>query len=72
MAAYLLCPRCEGDYIVRARIKITDAIVFVCPECDAYWKDPADISAAQFFDFSKDIAKNNWNDVENLGPLVAK
>ena len=40
----ILCPVCEQDYVVRAKIKPLDIVVMICPECDALWSLDTPIS----------------------------
>lgn len=32
-----LCPRCEQDYVIRARITKFEKDFVYCPECEACW-----------------------------------
>ncbi|WP_247868454.1 hypothetical protein [Pseudomonas sp. MWU12-2115] len=49
---YMLCLRCQQDYIVKAKIKATEAFIFTCPECDATWFKIEEIGVAPFLDFA--------------------
>jgi predicted RNA-binding Zn-ribbon protein involved in translation (DUF1610 family) len=49
---YMLCPRCQQDYIFKAKIKANEAFIFTCPECDATWFKIEEIGVAPFLDFA--------------------
>ncbi|WP_224794653.1 hypothetical protein [Pseudomonas fluorescens] len=49
---YMLCPRCQQDYIVKAKIKVTEAVIFTCPECDATWFKIEEIGVVPFLDYA--------------------
>lgn len=40
----MICPYCNQGIILRAIIKINLQIIFICPECDAVWKEHEEIS----------------------------
>lgn len=47
----MICPRCNQDDVVEARIKANGNFIYVCPECDATWLSNAEISFGQFQDY---------------------
>ncbi|KUY78380.1 hypothetical protein WS46_21215 [Burkholderia sp. RF4-BP95] len=47
----MICPRCEQDEIVEARIKANERVIYICPECDATWLSSSEISSGSFFDY---------------------
>lgn len=47
----MLCPRCEQGDVVAAQIRRTDAVLFVCQECEATWFAKDEIGRAPFVDF---------------------
>jgi len=47
----MICPRCEQDEIVEAKIKATGSSIFICPECDAMWLSSNRIDSANFLDY---------------------
>ena len=47
----MICPRCEQDEIVEARIKANGRLICICPECEATWLSDARIGPRNFFDY---------------------
>ena len=47
----MMCPRCKQGDVVEARVRSTDAILFVCDECEATWFTKDAIGHVAFIDF---------------------
>lgn len=47
----MICPRCEQDYVVEARIKANGRLIYICPECDATWLSNTEIGSGKFQDY---------------------
>ncbi|WP_081070687.1 zf-TFIIB domain-containing protein [Burkholderia stagnalis] len=47
----MICPRCEQDEILEARIKANGRVIYICPECDATWLSSGEIRSGNFFDY---------------------
>lgn len=47
----MICPRCEQDEIVEARIKANACMIYICPECDATWFSVDEINSRNFIDY---------------------
>ena len=65
------CPRCNQDWVLNARIKVTGESINVCPECEASWPDGVHIAFETFVDMStmlkaKGLA-GEWKDLEVAG-----
>lgn len=64
----MICPRCEQDEIVEARIKANGRIIYICPECDATWFSRSEISSSTFLDYGtymKSIGLSQlWDELE--------
>ncbi|WP_157288465.1 zf-TFIIB domain-containing protein [Uliginosibacterium gangwonense] len=69
----MICPRCEQDYIVEARIKGNGSLIYICPECDATWLSSDEISSSNFFDYGtymKSIGRSQlWDELEITGRI---
>ena len=67
----MICPRCEQDEIVQARIKALRKLIYICPECDATWLSKDRISALVHMDYGtymKDMGLSQlWDAVEVVG-----
>ncbi|WP_225930123.1 hypothetical protein [Pseudomonas botevensis] len=50
-AVQMICPRCQQDYIAQARIKVTETVIFICPECDSIWFGLEKIGRMPFLDY---------------------
>jgi len=67
----ILCPICEGDYLVYGRIAPLGIRAYICPECNAFWEDGVKRTAKthQFFgDWMSEhgLEKANWDLVEKI------
>lgn len=64
----MICPRCEQDEIVEAKIKANGRLIYVCPECDATWLSADQIGAHGFLDYGtymKGIGLSQlWDELE--------
>ncbi len=64
----MICPRCEQDEIVEARIKAIDRLIYICPECDATWLSSDEVSPSNFVDYGtymKSIGLSQlWDELE--------
>jgi hypothetical protein len=49
--AYMICPRCQQDDVVKAMIKANKTIIFICPECEATWFSIEKITFPGFVDY---------------------
>jgi len=64
------CPFCEGQGIIlKAKIKNTDSIIYICDECDTVWKN-LEISVDNSLVF-KDVLKEFglqplWSELEEV------
>lgn len=47
----MICPRCETDNLVKARVRRNEAVIFLCPECEATWFSQEAIGFSPFVDF---------------------
>lgn len=47
----MICPRCEQDHVIQARVKATGADIFVCPECEATWFSMTKVGVETFVDY---------------------
>ncbi len=59
----------------KAQLKATGATVFVCPECDALWRDIKAIDGLVFEDLTTFLSGRGlepaWTEVDLVGPLPA-
>ena len=66
----MICPRCEQDEIVEAKIKANGRLIYVCPECDATWLSVDQISVPGFLDYGtymKGIGLSQlWGELEAI------
>nr|WP_080427263.1 zf-TFIIB domain-containing protein [Burkholderia ubonensis] len=64
----MICPRCEQDEVVEARIKVNERVIYICPECDATWLSSGEIGSGNFFDYGaymKSIGSSQlWGELE--------
>jgi transposase-like protein len=64
----VICPRCEQDEIVEAKIKANGRLIYLCPECDATWLSVDKIGASGFLDYGtymKGIGVSQlWDELE--------
>ena len=69
----IVCPRCEGDFVNKATLKATGATVFVCPECDALWREIQAIDGSMFEDLTTFLSDSGlrpaWTEVDLVGPV---
>lgn len=47
----MICPRCKQGDVIEARVRSTDALLFVCEECEATWFNRDAIGQGAFVDF---------------------
>ncbi len=47
----MMCPRCEQDDVLEARVRETGVVLYVCPECEATWLCEKNIAQGAFLDF---------------------
>jgi hypothetical protein len=47
----MLYPRCEQDYLYKARIVPLNMLVYLCAECDALWELEVAIVKQNYVDF---------------------
>lgn len=45
------CPRCDQGFVIKARIKANNEIIFLCEECDATWFKKDDVKAKGYLDY---------------------
>lgn len=70
------CPRCGQDWVAQVRLVHLQRTACLCPECDALWAQPQDISFETFVDYGEFMVRNgraepeSVGEVEFLGPLV--
>lgn len=68
----ITCPRCDGQgYVLKAKVKKTDQILWICEECNALWLDRSEIKETNFVDAQTYIKKKYhterpWDEVEFL------
>ena len=69
----MICPRCEQDEIVQARIKVNGRLIYICPECDATWLSSHKISSGNFSDYGtymKSIGLSQlWDELEVINRI---
>jgi len=65
-----LCPRCGQDWVVKAVIKPLRERIFLCPECDAFWKPGQTISAHNFTDFGSYVESRGCDNKPGVLELV--
>jgi Zn-finger nucleic acid-binding protein len=69
----MICPRCEQDEIVKAKIKKIDQLIYICPECDATWLSNERIGIESFLDYGtymKQIGQPQiWDELEVIGRI---
>lgn len=69
----MICPRCEQDEIVEAKIKALGKLIYICPECDATWLSKDEISAQGFLDYGtymKEMGRSQlWDELEVVGRI---
>lgn len=46
-----ICPRCQQAYLLKAKIKKINKVIFLCEECEAIWLENQDINLLNFVDF---------------------
>lgn len=66
----IACPRCEQDWIQKAKVKKTQKEIFICPECEAVWfsKDSIEFATFNFFSYymERQEIKDDWKELEVL------
>jgi Zn-finger nucleic acid-binding protein len=69
----MICPRCEQDEIVGAKIKANGGLIFICPECDAMWLSSDGIALDNFLDYGtymKSIGLSQlWSELSVTGRI---
>lgn len=66
----MICPRCEQDYIVEARISAIGKLIYICPECEAIWLSKNEIHSQGFLDFGtymNEMGRSQlWDELEAI------
>ena len=51
----MICPYCEQGEILKAKVKKTGEIIYICDECDSVWKQKIiDDNATNFYDYAEE------------------
>lgn len=69
----MICPRCGQDELVKARIKKSGILIYICPECDATWQSNFDINPGNFLDYGSYMESIGlsklWDELEVIGGI---
>ena len=64
----LICPRCQQAYLLKAKIKKINKVIFLCEECEAMWLENQDINLLNFVDFGTYLVSHRlqplWDEIE--------
>jgi hypothetical protein len=71
----LICPRCDGQgSVLKAQIKKTREMIFICDECDAMWLSLEAVGSQPWVDFGTYMEEKalspTWEEIEILGEAV--
>jgi transposase-like protein len=66
----IACPRCEQDWIKRAKVIKNGKEIFICAECEAVWfcRDSIEYATFNYFSYymgRQDFA-DDWSELEVL------
>lgn len=71
---YVICPRCQQDDVVKAMIKATRSIIFICPECEATWFSIGEIKFPGFVDYMTYMSSiglsHLWDELEIISEKI--
>lgn len=71
--AKVICPRCGQDWVNSALLVSSSQEIFICPECDAFWRPDDEISRQTFRDLHGYYAERGiddpWDDIKLIAPL---
>lgn len=67
----IACPRCEQDWIQKAKVRRTGKSFCICPECEAVWFSENEIGYETFNYFNLFMERlgleADWSEVDLIG-----